>query len=73
MLQVGKLLGEEWKKLSAEDKAPYEAQAAKDKERYAAAMADYKAAGGGAAAEDADAADADADAEDAGGDDEGAE
>ncbi|WIA31627.1 hypothetical protein OEZ86_002510 [Tetradesmus obliquus] len=47
--QVGKLLGEEWKKLSAEDRAPYEAQAAKDKERYAAAMADYKAAGGGAA------------------------
>jgi hypothetical protein len=25
--QVGKLLGEEWKELSAEDKAPYEAQA----------------------------------------------
>lgn len=50
--QVGKLLGEEWKALSAEDKAPYEAQAVKDKERYAAAMAEYKAstaaaAGGG--------------------------
>jgi hypothetical protein len=70
--QVGKLLGEEWKKLSAEDKAPYEAQAAKDKERYAAAMADYKAAGGGAA--DGAAGDADdADGEDAGGDDEAAE
>jgi structure-specific recognition protein 1 len=70
-LQVGKLLGEEWKKLSAEDKAPYEAQAAKDKERYAAAMADYKAAGGGAdgAAGDAD----EADGEDAGADEEAAE
>lgn len=34
--QVGKLLGEEWKALSAEDKVQYEAQAAKDKERYAA-------------------------------------
>lgn len=62
LLQVGKLLGEEWKKLSAEDRAPYEAQAAKDKERYAAAMADYKAAGGGAAegaAGDADEGDGD--------------
>ena len=48
--QVGKLLGEEWKALSAEDKAPYEAQAAKDKERYAAAMAEYKASGAAAAA-----------------------
>eukprot|EP00882_Tetradesmus_deserticola_P011967 GHRQ01012666.1.p1 GENE.GHRQ01012666.1~~GHRQ01012666.1.p1 ORF type:complete len:645 (+),score=367.82 GHRQ01012666.1:668-2602(+) len=66
--QVGKLLGEEWKKLSPEDKAPYEAQAAKDKQRYAAAMAEYKAAGGGAAAADAD----DADGDDAGGDDEAA-
>lgn len=48
--QVGKLLGEEWKALSAEDKVQYEAQAAKDKERYAAAMADYKASGAAAAA-----------------------
>lgn len=37
--QVGKLLGEEWKALSAEDKVQYEAQAAKDKERYAAGEA----------------------------------
>eukprot|EP00878_Enallax_costatus_P023141 GHUV01024603.1.p1 GENE.GHUV01024603.1~~GHUV01024603.1.p1 ORF type:complete len:609 (+),score=227.34 GHUV01024603.1:931-2757(+) len=63
--QVGKLLGEEWKTLSAEDKAPYEAQAAKDKERYAAAMAEYKAAGGGGqeasgAADEGDAADEEA-------------
>jgi structure-specific recognition protein 1 len=55
-LQVGKLLGEEWKALSAEDKAPYEAQAVKDKERYAAAMAEYKASGAAAAAAAADGA-----------------
>lgn len=55
-LQVGKLLGEEWKGLTAEDKAPYEAQAVKDKERYAAAMAEYKASGAAAAAAAADGA-----------------
>ncbi|KAF8070915.1 TPS5 [Scenedesmus sp. PABB004] len=49
--QIGKVLGEQWKALSAEDKAPFEAQAAKDKERYAAAMAEYKASGAAAAAE----------------------
>jgi hypothetical protein len=73
LLQVGKLLGEEWKKLSAEDKAPYEAQAAKDKERYAAAMADYKAAGGGGDADGAAADGEEADGEDAAADDEAAE
>lgn len=64
LLQVGKLLGEEWKALSAEDKTPYEAQAAKDRERYAAAMAEYKASGAAAAAAAGDACDGD----DAGGD-----
>lgn len=57
VLQVGKLLGEEWKALSAEDKTPYEAQAAKDRERYAAAMAEYKASGAAAAAAAGDAGD----------------
>lgn len=37
----GKLLGEEWKKLSDEDKAPYEEQAEEDKERYQKEMEDY--------------------------------
>jgi hypothetical protein len=66
LLQVGKLLGEEWKALSAEDKAQYEAQAAKDKERYAAAMSEYKASGAAAAAAAGEAGEGD----EAGGDDE---
>jgi hypothetical protein len=37
----GKLLGEEWKKLSDEDKAPYEEQAEEDKQRYQKEMEDY--------------------------------
>ncbi|KAI8462425.1 MAG: structure-specific recognition protein-domain-containing protein [Monoraphidium minutum] len=45
--QVAKVLGEEWKALDTEGRAKYEAMAAKDKERYAAAMAEYKAGGGG--------------------------
>lgn len=36
---VAKRLGEEWKGLSAAGKKPYEAQAAADKDRYAAAIA----------------------------------
>lgn len=47
VLQVGKLLGEQWKALSAEGRVPYEEMAAKDKQRYAEAMAEYKASTGG--------------------------
>lgn len=51
--EVGRALGERWKGLSAEDKAPYERQAAKDKERYAEAMRVYKGgAAGGAVKEE---------------------
>lgn len=32
--QVGKLLGERWKALSAEDREPYDAKAKADKRRY---------------------------------------
>ena len=32
--QIGRLLGERWKALSAADKEPYEAKAAADKKRY---------------------------------------
>jgi structure-specific recognition protein 1 len=39
---VGRTLGERWKKMSAEEKAPYESKAKADKERYNAAMAEYK-------------------------------
>lgn len=39
---VGRTLGERWKKMSAEEKAPYETKAKADKERYNAAMADYR-------------------------------
>jgi len=56
--QVGKLLGEQWKALTAEDKVKYDEMAKKDKERYQAQMAEYKKGlaqaaggdGGGAAA-----------------------
>lgn len=60
--EVGKKIGEMWKALSAEDRAPYDAKAEEDKSRYAQQMEAYKkskAAEGGA----------DVDAE-AGGDDE---
>jgi hypothetical protein len=40
--QVTKKLGELWKAASEKDKKPFEEQAAKDKERYEKAMADYK-------------------------------
>lgn len=39
---VGRTLGERWKKMSVEEKAPYESKAKADKERYMEAMADYK-------------------------------
>ncbi|PNW88436.1 hypothetical protein CHLRE_01g029450v5 [Chlamydomonas reinhardtii] len=61
--EVGKLLGERWKAMSAEEKAPYDEMAAKDKVRYADAMKAYKAsgaAGGGEAAAAADDGDDDA-------------
>jgi len=32
--EIGKLLGANWKKMTSEEKAPYEALAKKDKERY---------------------------------------
>ncbi|KXZ45334.1 hypothetical protein GPECTOR_56g431 [Gonium pectorale] len=47
--EIGKLLGERWKAMSSDDKAQYEAMAARDKVRYADAMKAYKASGGGAA------------------------
>jgi len=37
----GKLLGEEWKKLSDKDKVEYEEKAEKDKKRYQKEMEDY--------------------------------
>jgi len=40
---VGKELGERWKALTDEQKAPYEAKAAKDKKRYEEEKANYNA------------------------------
>ncbi|KAF8390255.1 hypothetical protein HHK36_024780 [Tetracentron sinense] len=39
---MGRALGEKWKKMSAEEKQPYEAKARADQKRYKDAMADYK-------------------------------
>eukprot|EP01018_Ginkgo_biloba_P011099 Gb_14151 [translate_table: standard] len=39
---VGRTLGERWKKMSAEEKEPYESKARADQKRYKEAMADYK-------------------------------
>ena len=50
--EVGKELGKRWKEMSAEQKAPYEKLAAKDKERYAEEKGASSAAGGDAAEED---------------------
>ncbi|KAG1680758.1 hypothetical protein FOA52_008091 [Chlamydomonas sp. UWO 241] len=44
--EMGKALGEKWKALSDEGKVKYNEQAAKDKERYTAAMKAYKSGGG---------------------------
>ncbi|GFH13253.1 HMG box domain-containing protein, partial [Haematococcus lacustris] len=52
--EVGKLLGERWKTVSASEKAVHEAAAKQDKERYQREMAAYKASGGGGEAEDGD-------------------
>ena len=38
---VGKVLGEKWKALDAEDREPYEARAKADKERYETEKANY--------------------------------
>eukprot|EP00898_Chlorokybus_atmophyticus_P005311 jgi/Chlat1/5781/Chrsp387S00877 len=46
--EVGKVLGERWKSLSAEEKKPYEQQAAADKSRYGEQMKAYKPDGDGA-------------------------
>lgn len=48
--EVAKVLGQRWKELSAANRAPYEEQAVVDKERYEAAMREYKASSGAAAA-----------------------
>jgi structure-specific recognition protein 1 len=45
--EIAKVAGAQWKELSAEDKQPYEAKAAADKERYAAEMKAYKQQAGG--------------------------
>ncbi|XP_065879503.1 FACT complex subunit SSRP1-like [Euphorbia lathyris] len=39
---IGKVVGERWKKLSAEEKEPYEAKARTDKKRYEEAISGYK-------------------------------
>ena len=39
--EVGKLLGEKWKELSAKEKEPYEKKAKDDKERYEREKAAY--------------------------------
>ncbi|XP_048499938.1 FACT complex subunit SSRP1 isoform X2 [Beta vulgaris subsp. vulgaris] len=41
-LDIGKVLGERWRNMSAEEKEPYEAKARADKKRYLAALDDYK-------------------------------
>jgi len=40
--QIGKMLGEEWKKISAEEKKRFNEEAAKDKIRYQKEMATYR-------------------------------
>jgi len=44
--QVGKVLGERWKALSAKQRDPYEAKAAADKKRYEDEKAAYNANSG---------------------------
>ncbi|KAM1600925.1 uncharacterized protein LOC126610219 isoform X1 [Malus sylvestris] len=39
---VGRVLGEKWRKMSAEEKEPYEAKARQDKERYKDEISGYK-------------------------------
>ncbi|XP_011098577.1 FACT complex subunit SSRP1 [Sesamum indicum] len=40
--EVGKVLGERWNKMTAEEKAPYEAKARADKKRYTEEISGYK-------------------------------
>ncbi|KAL1200842.1 FACT complex subunit SSRP1 [Cardamine amara subsp. amara] len=40
--EVGKVLGDKWRQLSAEEKEPYEAKAKVDKKRYKDEISDYK-------------------------------
>lgn len=58
MLLHHKVIGARWKEVSAEDKARFEAMAAKDKERAQTEMKAYKAklAAAAAGGDDADAA-----------------
>lgn len=39
---VGRVLGEKWKKMSVEEKEPYEAKAREDKKRYKDEISGYK-------------------------------
>lgn len=41
--QIGRVLGERWKALTAEDKIPFEDKAAKDKKRYESEKEQYAA------------------------------
>jgi structure-specific recognition protein 1 len=47
--EVGKSLGEKWRNMSSSEKAPYEAEAKVDQERYKKAMAGYKSGQAGPA------------------------
>ncbi|OVA13298.1 Structure-specific recognition protein [Macleaya cordata] len=42
--EMGRALGERWRKMTAEEKEPYEAKARADQKRYKEAMAGYKSA-----------------------------
>ncbi|KAG6545542.1 hypothetical protein Mapa_013144 [Marchantia paleacea] len=44
---TGKVLGDKWKKMSVDEKAPYEAKAQADKERYKRDMLEFNRGGGG--------------------------
>lgn len=44
--EIAKMIGERWNKLTAEEKAPYEEKAAKDKQRYQEEMEKFKREGG---------------------------
>jgi hypothetical protein len=52
--EVTKIGGQKWKALDAKAKEKYDQLAAKDKERYAKEMEEYKKSGGGAADDDED-------------------
>ena len=47
-IEITKLISENWKALSAKEKAPWDAKAAADKERYQKEMAEYTSKGGAA-------------------------